>query len=103
LIYDYSDGKDGIFDAVIDDYIERVIDATPIDAHEVPDHAGRLFNVRTSTSADRCESPCARASVRPRPSDSDGQWLPRIAPMAVAVAKSGSLIHTDTASTRGFV
>jgi hypothetical protein len=39
LIYDYSDGKDGIFDAVIDDYIERVIDATPIDAHEVPDHA----------------------------------------------------------------
>jgi AcrR family transcriptional regulator len=44
LIYDYFRDKDGLFDAVADAYIDRIIDAVPIDADDLPAYAGRLFD-----------------------------------------------------------
>jgi AcrR family transcriptional regulator len=43
LIYDYFGDKDGLFDAVTDANLERIIDAVPIDATDLPGYAGRLF------------------------------------------------------------
>jgi len=44
LIYDYFGDKDGLFDAVIDAHVDRVIDANPIDAEDIPAYAVRLFD-----------------------------------------------------------
>jgi AcrR family transcriptional regulator len=44
LIYDYFGDKDGLFDAVIDSYIDHIVDAVPIDANDLPAYAGRLFD-----------------------------------------------------------
>src|SRR4030088_778843 len=43
LIYDYFGDKEGLFDAVMDANVERIIDAVPIDATDLPGYAGRLF------------------------------------------------------------
>jgi AcrR family transcriptional regulator len=42
-IYDYFKDKDGLFDAVVDAHLERIIGAVPIDASDLPGYAGRLF------------------------------------------------------------
>lgn len=42
-IYDYFGDKDGLFDAVMDALIERIVDAVPLDATDLPGYAGRLF------------------------------------------------------------
>jgi AcrR family transcriptional regulator len=44
LIYDYFGDKDGLFDAVVDAHIDRILDAVPIDASDLPAYAGRLFS-----------------------------------------------------------
>jgi AcrR family transcriptional regulator len=44
LIYDYFGDKDGLFDAVNDAYINRIVDSVPIDADDLPGYAGRLFD-----------------------------------------------------------
>jgi AcrR family transcriptional regulator len=36
LIYDYFGAKDGLFDAVADAHIDRIVDAVPIDAADLP-------------------------------------------------------------------
>ena len=44
LIYDYFGDKDGLFDAVMDAHIDRIVDVVPIDAGDLPAYAGRLFS-----------------------------------------------------------
>src|SRR3989442_14420393 len=44
LIYDYFGDKDGLFDAVVDAYFDRIIDAVPMEADDLPAYAGRLFD-----------------------------------------------------------
>jgi AcrR family transcriptional regulator len=71
LIYDYFGDKDGLFDAVTDAGIDRIIDAVPIDADDLPAYAGRLFDylldnpellrLRTWARLERRTTPEARA------------------------------------------
>jgi AcrR family transcriptional regulator len=43
-IYHYFGSKDGLFDAVFDDMCRQTVDAVPIDATDLPEYAGRLFD-----------------------------------------------------------
>jgi AcrR family transcriptional regulator len=44
LIYDYFGDKDGLFDAVLERFTEQAVGAVPIDAHDLPAYAGRLYD-----------------------------------------------------------
>jgi len=44
LIYDYFGDKDGLFDAVMDVNMDKVIEANPMDANDLPGYAGRWFD-----------------------------------------------------------
>ena len=44
LIYDYFGDKDGLFDAVLEQFTEDAVGAVPIDANDLPAYAGRLFD-----------------------------------------------------------
>jgi AcrR family transcriptional regulator len=44
LIYDYFGDKDGLFDAVLEQFTEHAVGAVPIDAADLPAYAGRLFD-----------------------------------------------------------
>jgi AcrR family transcriptional regulator len=44
LIYDYFSDKDGLFDAVMDAHLDRVIDAVPIDATARPRQLAIFFD-----------------------------------------------------------
>src|SRR5215467_1078922 len=44
LIYDYFGDKDGLFDAVLEQFTERAVGAVPIDASDLPAYACRLFD-----------------------------------------------------------
>jgi AcrR family transcriptional regulator len=44
LIYDYFGDKDGLFDAVLDRFTKDAVGAVPIDAGDLPEYAGRLFD-----------------------------------------------------------
>ncbi len=43
-IYHYFGSKDGLFDAVFDAMCRETVDAVPIDAADLPEYAGRLFD-----------------------------------------------------------
>lgn len=43
-IYHYFGNKDGLFDAVFDDMCRVTLDEVPIDATDLPEYAGRLFD-----------------------------------------------------------
>jgi AcrR family transcriptional regulator len=43
-IYHYFGSKDGLFDAVFDRVVEATVSETPIDAADLPEYAGRLFD-----------------------------------------------------------
>ncbi len=44
MIYTYYDSKDRLFDAVFDAIVVRCVDDVPIDAHDLPEFAARLFD-----------------------------------------------------------
>ena len=44
MIYIYFGGKEQLFDAVFADAIEELLDTVPMDAHDLPGYAGRLFD-----------------------------------------------------------
>ena len=44
LIYDYFGDKDGLFDAVMDANMHKVIGANPMDSNDLPAYAGRWFD-----------------------------------------------------------
>jgi len=44
MIYAYYDSKDRLFDAVFDASVVRCVDDVPIDAHDLPEFAARLFD-----------------------------------------------------------
>lgn len=44
MIYTYYDSKDRLFDAVFDAVVVRCVDDVPIDAHDLPEYAARLFD-----------------------------------------------------------
>ena len=44
LIYSYFTNKDGLFDAVMDAAVARVLDEVPFTAEDLPGYAGRLFD-----------------------------------------------------------
>jgi AcrR family transcriptional regulator len=44
LIYDYFGDKDGLFDAVLEQFTGAAVGAVPIDAADLPAYAGRLFD-----------------------------------------------------------
>jgi AcrR family transcriptional regulator len=74
LIYDYFGDKDGLFDAVNDAYINRIVDSVPIDADDLPGYAGRLFDylmdnpdllrLLTWARLERRATPDAKATTR---------------------------------------
>src|SRR5438874_766042 len=43
-IYHYFTSKDGLFDAVFDAMCRETVDAVPVDAKDLPEYAGRLFD-----------------------------------------------------------
>jgi AcrR family transcriptional regulator len=46
LIYAYFGNKDGLFDAVFEALVASTVEAVPIDAENLPDFAGRIFEHR---------------------------------------------------------
>jgi AcrR family transcriptional regulator len=44
LVYAYHDGKEGLFEAVHDAIVERTVAAVPLDADDLPEYAGRLYD-----------------------------------------------------------
>ncbi|MFE7421044.1 TetR family transcriptional regulator [Rhodococcus sp. NPDC057529] len=44
LVYSFYDGKDGLFDAVLDSIVEQTVTTIPIDADDLAEYAGRLFD-----------------------------------------------------------
>src|ERR1700735_2299919 len=44
LIYSYFGSKDGLFDAVMDAAVARVLAEVPFSAEDLPGYAGRLFD-----------------------------------------------------------
>lgn len=44
LIYAYFTSKEGLFDAVMESNILRLLDTVPFDADDLPGYAGRLFD-----------------------------------------------------------
>lgn len=43
-IYYYFGSKDGLFDAVLHDNLERILDAVPLTAEDLPGYAARLYD-----------------------------------------------------------
>ena len=44
MIYAYYANKDGLFDAVFDAIVIQTVNDTPLDAGDLPEYAGRLFD-----------------------------------------------------------
>lgn len=44
LVYSFFDGKEGLFEAVHDAIVEQVVAGIPIDADDLPEYAGRLYD-----------------------------------------------------------
>ncbi|MEU3985465.1 TetR family transcriptional regulator [Streptomyces sp. NPDC026672] len=44
LVYSFFDGKEGLFEAVYDAIVEQTVTAVPIDADDLPEYAGRLYD-----------------------------------------------------------
>ena len=61
LIYDDFGDKDGLFDAVLDEFTEQAVSAVPIDADDLPAYAGLLFRARSHGR------PAVEASSQPIP------------------------------------
>ena len=64
LIYDYFGDKDGLFDAVMDANMDKVIGANPMDANDLPGYAGRWFDYSREPPT-RCDSSTGRGSTAP--------------------------------------
>jgi AcrR family transcriptional regulator len=48
LIYAYFGSKEKLFDATVELHIERLLDAVPFDADNLPDYAAALFDFRVA-------------------------------------------------------
>ncbi|MBM9504363.1 TetR family transcriptional regulator [Actinacidiphila acididurans] len=44
LVYTYFEGKEGLFEAVYDAIVEQAVAGIPIDADDLPEYAGRLYD-----------------------------------------------------------
>ncbi|MEV6303078.1 TetR family transcriptional regulator [Actinoplanes sp. NPDC051861] len=44
LVYSFYDNKDGLFEAVFDLIVEQTVTAVPIDAEDLGEYAGRLYD-----------------------------------------------------------
>lgn len=44
LVYSFYDGKDGLFEAVYDEIVEQTVSTIPIDADNLPEYAGSLYD-----------------------------------------------------------
>lgn len=43
-LYSYFGSKDGLFDAVIDEYLDMIVDTVPFTAEDLPGYAARLYD-----------------------------------------------------------
>ena len=43
-IYGYFGSKDGLFEAVLDAIVARAVSEVPVDGHDLPGYAGRVFD-----------------------------------------------------------
>ncbi len=48
LVYSFYDNKDGLFEAVFDLIVEQTVSAVPIDADDLGEYAGRLYDAGTA-------------------------------------------------------
>ena len=48
LVYTYFGSKEDLFDAVFDDVVVRTVEGFPLDAHDLPEYAGSLFDGQTA-------------------------------------------------------
>ena len=48
LVYSFYENKDGLFEAVFDLIVEQTVAAIPIDADDLGDYAGRLYDAGTA-------------------------------------------------------
>jgi AcrR family transcriptional regulator len=48
LIYSFYENKDGLFEAVFDLIVEQTVATVPIDADNLPEYAGRLYDATTA-------------------------------------------------------
>jgi AcrR family transcriptional regulator len=48
LIYAYFGGKEGLFDATLQQHIEQLLDAVPFNAYDLPNYAVALFDFGTA-------------------------------------------------------
>lgn len=44
LVYSFYDGKDGLFEAVYDAIVEQTVSGISIDADDLPEYAGKLYD-----------------------------------------------------------
>jgi AcrR family transcriptional regulator len=44
LVYSFYENKEGLFEAVYDHIVEQTVSSIPIDADDLPEYAGRLFD-----------------------------------------------------------
>jgi AcrR family transcriptional regulator len=44
LVYSFYDGKEGLFEAVYDTIVDQVVAGIPIDADNLPEYAGQLYD-----------------------------------------------------------
>jgi AcrR family transcriptional regulator len=44
LVYSYFGSKEGLFDAVLDDIADRIVDEVPITTDDLPEYAARLYD-----------------------------------------------------------
>lgn len=44
LVYSFYDGKEGLFEAVYDAIVEQTVSGIPIDADNLPEYAGQLYD-----------------------------------------------------------
>jgi AcrR family transcriptional regulator len=44
LVYSFHENKDGLFEAVFDQIVEQTVSAIPIDADDLGEYAGRLYD-----------------------------------------------------------
>ncbi|WIX83549.1 TetR family transcriptional regulator [Amycolatopsis carbonis] len=44
LVYSFYDGKEGLYEAVYDAIVEQVVSGIPLDADDLPEYAGQLYD-----------------------------------------------------------
>ena len=98
LVYSFYENKDGLFEAVFDLIVEQTVSAVPIDADDLGEYAGRLYDAGTANpdvlrfvawyQLERGKSAARRASTTAAMAD-------KVAAIAEAQARG---VVTDTLS-----